>query len=59
MSADYDEDLIQTGLRSALSEIFGTDGAFDRVEIRQLGKTAKDSDKKKWEVFSRRGLRRA
>jgi len=49
--ADYPEDLIQVELLEALCEIFGQDGDFQSIDIRQLGASAGEDKRKKWEVF--------
>lgn len=49
----FDADLIQDKLLSALNTIFGSDGNFSRIEIRQRGNIDASEDVALWEVFLR------
>lgn len=48
-----DADVIQETLRAALNEIFGSDGCFSRIEIRQKGEIKASAEESLWEVFLR------
>lgn len=47
----YPEDIVQVEMRHALDKIFGEDGEFERIEIRQLGDFVEGEDTKRWEVY--------
>jgi len=50
-SSKHPEELIQVSLIEALDEIFGKDGTFERIEIRQHDETDDEADDGLWEVF--------
>lgn len=51
LSEHLNEDLIQIELLKALQDIFGSDGDFHRVEIRETGATHAPSADSKYEIF--------
>jgi putative ATP-dependent endonuclease of OLD family len=53
VSSTLDEDLIQKRLLTDLDRIFGNDGTFQQIEIRQLDTQDKSSEGDHWEIFLR------
>ena len=51
LNENLNEDLVQIDLLEALQEIFGSDGDFQRIEIRETGATHAPSADSKYEIF--------
>lgn len=50
-SSSLDEDLIQVELLGSLQDIFGSNGAFQRIEIRQHDDDSEQDGEELWEIF--------
>ena len=51
LNKDYNEDLIQVHLLDGLKQIFGNDGQFNRIEIRQNDPLETSANDSTWEVY--------